>query len=65
MQLMFYVYVLYSDKFDRIYIGQTNNIDARRQKHNSGQVTPTKAFIPWRMIYCEIRHSRAATMKRE
>jgi len=50
---MFYTYVLYSESFGRIYIGQTNNISIRLEKHNIGKVKSTKAFIPWKMIHYE------------
>ena len=62
---MFYIYVLYSDKFSRIYIGQTNNISIRLEKHNSGEVNSIKAYIPWKMIYYEHFQTRAEAMKRE
>jgi putative endonuclease len=62
---MFYVYVLYADKFDKIYIGQTNNITIRFQKHNSGRVKSTKPYISWQIILCETFPLRSEAMKRE
>ncbi|MCG2715502.1 MAG: GIY-YIG nuclease family protein [Candidatus Marinimicrobia bacterium] len=62
---MFYAYVLYSEKFDRIYIGQTNNISIRLEKHNSGKVNSTKAYLPWKIIYYEYFQTRSEVMKRE
>jgi len=62
---MFYAYVLYSEKFDKIYIGQTNNISIRLEKHNSGKVNSTKAYLPWKIIYYEYFKTRSEVMKRE
>jgi putative endonuclease len=62
---MFYVYVLYSLKFDRIYIGQTNNTSIRLERHNSGKVKSTKAYIPWELVHYEKFATRSEAMKRE
>ena len=62
---MFYTYVLYSELYDRIYIGQTNNISIRLEKHNSGKVNSTKAYLPWKMIHYENFQNRTEAMKRE
>ena len=49
-----YVYILYSDGFDKYYIGQTQNIADRLARHNRGQVKSTKAYKPWVIkIYLE------------
>ncbi|MEE9189523.1 MAG: GIY-YIG nuclease family protein [Candidatus Neomarinimicrobiota bacterium] len=64
---MFYVYVLYSQKFDRIYIGQLSDITRRLQIHNEGFVQSTKAYKPWKIIYREkcATHKRAMNRERE
>ena len=41
-----YVYILYSEKYDKYYIGQTDNIDARLHQHNTGKVSSAKYYIP-------------------
>jgi putative endonuclease len=62
---MYYTYILYSAKFDRIYIGQTENLASRLERHNQGKVRSTKAYIPWKMINYEQFKSRSEAMKRE
>ena len=62
---MYHVYVLYSESFDRIYIGQTNNISIRLDKHNQGRVRSTKPYIPWVLVHTEEYPTRTAAMKRE
>ena len=62
---MYHTYVLYSKKYDRIYIGQTNNIEIRFEKHNAGKIRSTKPYIPWIKIYSEFFKTRSEAMKRE
>ena len=62
---IYYAYVLYSEKHDRIYIGQTSNLSARVYKHNAGLVGSTKPYKPWKLVWQEEFSSRAEAMKRE
>jgi putative endonuclease len=39
---MFYTYIIQSEKSGRYYIGHTENIEARLERHNAGKVTATK-----------------------
>ena len=52
-------------KFDRIYIGQTNNLELRLKQHNQGKSKSTKHYAPWVLIHSESFSSRAEAMKRE
>ncbi len=47
---MYFVYILYSEKLKRYYVGSTNNIPDRLRRHNSGQGSYTKKGIPWTLI---------------
>jgi putative endonuclease len=62
---MFYTYALYSRKFDRIYIGQTDNLQNRLKRHNKGKVKSTKPYIPWEIVYYEKFNSRTEAIRRE
>ncbi|MFQ6676286.1 MAG: GIY-YIG nuclease family protein [Fidelibacterota bacterium] len=62
---MYFTYVLYSDAFDRLYIGHTDDLTIRLEKHNRGRVTSTKAYVPWRLIHHEEFGSRSEAMRRE
>jgi putative endonuclease len=44
--MKYFTYILYSEKFDRFYHGQTQNLDARIIKHNAGYVKSTARFTP-------------------
>ena len=47
---MHYVYLLYSDKIDKYYIGQTNNLKDRVNRHNQNRCRSTKNKGPWILI---------------
>ncbi len=61
----YWVYILYSPQFKKSYIGQTNNLDARIERHNAGQVTSTKRYKPWVIIHTEKFSTRSEAMKKE
>ena len=45
-----FVYILYSEKRSRYYVGQTADIDKRLKRHNQGNVKSTKSGIPWKLV---------------
>ena len=51
--MTYYVYVLYSQKDDRTYVGQTNNLERRLFEHNSGKVRSTKHRLPLKLLFTE------------
>ena len=64
--MMFYVYVIYSEKFDKIYIGFTSNLKFRLEQHNHPQNKGyTKRFQPWKIIYYEEFQSKSEAKTRE
>jgi putative endonuclease len=60
-----FVYVLYSDDFDRYYTGMAEDTEKRLKQHNAGKTKSTKAYRPWRKIFEEMLPSRAEARKRE
>lgn len=50
---MFFVYILYSEKGNRYYIGQTSDVEARLHRHNSGYEKSTLPYMPWKLL-CKI-----------
>ncbi|MCX6199841.1 MAG: GIY-YIG nuclease family protein [Bacteroidetes bacterium] len=62
---MFYVYVLHSQKFDKYYIGQTENLIERLNRHNSGYEKATKPYTPWVIIWSAEKPTRAEAMELE
>ncbi len=45
-----FVYILYSEKRSRYYVGQTTNIAKRLKRHNLGIVPSTKSGTPWELV---------------
>lgn len=50
---MYYVYILYSKKLGKRYIGMTDNLRVRVKQHNTGHTNFTQKGIPWQLIYYE------------
>jgi Predicted endonuclease containing a URI domain len=46
---MYVVYILYSEKCDRYYIGYCEDLEARLNRHNKGMVTATKNCRPYKL----------------
>ncbi len=63
---MYCVYVLYSAKYDKIYIGYTSNLIARFHGHNSLSPTGfTKRFRPWVVVHVDFYDSKKEAMIQE
>ncbi len=62
---MWYVYILYSEKPDKYYVGITDHLEWRLQRHNEGWGRYTKGGIPWQRVYEEHYATRAEALKRE
>ena len=62
---MFYLYILESQQDSTFYIGQTNNLNERLKRHNSGKIRSTKYKIPYKLVYFEEYEKRADAMCRE
>ncbi|MBI5475203.1 MAG: GIY-YIG nuclease family protein [Ignavibacteriales bacterium] len=50
---MYYVYVLWSSKLQKRYVGYSNDINKRLEEHNKGKSRYTKSGIPWVLAYFE------------
>jgi putative endonuclease len=48
---MYTVYILFSKTSLKYYTGQTDNLENRLQRHNSGLSLSTKSGKPWDLIY--------------
>ena len=63
--MFYYTYVLTSKIDNGFYVGWTDNIDRRINKHNSGKVKSTKARRPFQLVYYEACRSKQKAIKRE
>jgi putative endonuclease len=62
---MWFVYILYSQKLDRYYVGRTEDIEWRLERHNMGWGRYTKGGIPWEVVYFETFSTKREAIKRE
>ncbi|MEJ2048598.1 MAG: GIY-YIG nuclease family protein [Calditrichota bacterium] len=62
---MWYIYLIYSEKLDRYYVGYTDNLSWRLERHNLGWGRFTKGGIPWDLVCFEKYHTKQEALKRE
>lgn len=63
---MFTVYVLYSAKYGKIYIGYTSNLEQRLLSHNElGHKGYTVKHRPWEVVFTEGFATKLEAMRRE
>ena len=65
MKDKYFVYVLWSEKSKRKYVGMTESLENRLKEHNVGKTISTKTFIPWKIIYTEEFDTRVGARTRE
>ncbi len=63
--MFYYAYILQSLKNNSLYIGFSSDLKERIKKHNSGQSSATKPFIPYKLIYYEAFLNRTDAKNRE
>jgi len=63
--MFYYVYVLQSIKNQGLYIGYTNDLKKRLQKHNRGLNFSTKSYMPWQLIHYEAYLNEKDARRRE
>lgn len=59
------VYILYSEKDERLYVGCTHDLEQRLIRHHSGRVRSTKHRRPLRLIHSESFPDKAIAFNRE
>ncbi|MGB4847895.1 MAG: GIY-YIG nuclease family protein [Saprospiraceae bacterium] len=63
---MFTVYVLYSEKHDKIYVGYTSDLINRFLSHNElAKKGWTIRFRPWEIVHKEVFETKVEAMRRE
>ena len=50
---MAFMYIIYSAKVNKYYVGACTNIERRLYEHNIGHSTFTSTGIPWELKYSE------------
>jgi putative endonuclease len=65
IRYMHYVYILYSEKIRKRYVGSTSDLRERIERHNSGKSVFTSKGIPWELLYYEAFISKNDALKEE
>lgn len=47
---MFFVYILRSVNYDKVYTGFTTEIGTRLKQHNEGKSPHTSKYKPWKLV---------------
>ncbi|MCA6421882.1 MAG: GIY-YIG nuclease family protein [Flavobacterium sp.] len=62
----FVVYILYSEKFDKTYVGYTSSLIERFKSHNSlANSGFTLKFRPWKVVYIDVYFDKSMALKKE
>jgi putative endonuclease len=62
----FVVYALYSERYEKIYIGRSSNLNQRMISHNEkGTKGWTAKFRPWTLVYTEEFDHKHDSIQRE
>ena len=63
---MYFIYILFSQKTNRYYIGSMDDLARRLNHHHTGSTPSTKPEAPdWEIRYTETVPDRVAALKRE
>jgi len=62
---MFYVYILKSQKDNKLYVGYTKDLKERIKWHLEGKSQSTKWRLPIELIYYEAYKDKSDAIKRE
>ena len=62
----YYVYIIEQAETGKYYIGQTEEVEKRLKRHNSGMSGFTRRMGgKWKLVYKEIFYERGEAIKRE
>ncbi len=61
----FTLYILFSEKNKKYYVGSCQNMEERITRHNSGRNKSTHSGMPWKIIYQEKFDTRSDAVARE
>ena len=61
----YFVYILKSIRDGSYYVGSTQDLFSRIERHNQGRSKYTRNKRPWELLYSEEYPDRSAAIKRE
>jgi len=63
--VMYYVYILKSEKTGKLYKGLTSDLKRRLNEHNNREEKSTKNGAPWKLIYYEAFSNKTDARREE
>ncbi len=63
--MKYFVYIIESLKDGSYYVGSTQDLSERMERHNQGRSTYTKSKRPWELAYTEECPDRSRAVHRE
>jgi putative endonuclease len=63
--MKYYLYILFSEKLNKYYVGSTTELDRRVIEHNRGKEKFTRTGLPWLLVYTEDFPSLLEARRRE
>jgi putative endonuclease len=63
--VVWFVYVLWSEKLRKRYVGSTEDVAERLRDHNSGRTPFTRRGVPWTLIHSEAFETLVEARRRE
>jgi putative endonuclease len=60
---MHYVYFIWSEKLNKLYIGETSNLKNRIDFHNAGKQRYTSRGVPWKLVGCREFQNRKLALE--
>ncbi len=61
----YYIYILYNNRKNFIYIGYSENLKQRVKEHNIGYSKSTKLYLPLELIHYEAYQNKKDAKRRE
>ncbi len=62
---MYTVYIIYSERIDKYYIGFSSNVQERLRKHNRNSKGFSSSDRPWIIVYLDVFDNKKDAMARE
>jgi len=62
---MYSIYIIYSPRLDKYYIGYSADVENRLRKHNANSKGFSNLGKPWTLTYSELFESKKEAMDRE
>ena len=63
--MKYFVYIIESLKDGSFYVGSTQDLSKRMERHNRGRSKYTKSRKPWELVYTEEYPDRSSAVLRE